>query len=42
MSGQFSALMAPSSAQPMYINALQASLPNLTLVDPPYSSGVSV
>ncbi|XP_006022153.1 CASP8 and FADD-like apoptosis regulator isoform X2 [Alligator sinensis] len=34
------ALMAPSSAQPMYINALQASLPNLTLVDPPYSSGV--
>ncbi|XP_019378753.1 PREDICTED: CASP8 and FADD-like apoptosis regulator isoform X1 [Gavialis gangeticus] len=34
------ALMAPSSAQPMYINALQASLPNLTLVDPPYSSGI--
>ncbi|XP_075790415.1 CASP8 and FADD-like apoptosis regulator [Pelodiscus sinensis] len=29
-----------SGSQPMYINALQASLPNLTLIDPPYSSGM--
>uniref|UniRef100_A0A452IJ94 Uncharacterized protein n=1 Tax=Gopherus agassizii TaxID=38772 RepID=A0A452IJ94_9SAUR len=36
------AALSNSGSQPMYINALQASLPNLTLIDPPYSSGVSM
>uniref|UniRef100_A0A663DVN9 CASP8 and FADD-like apoptosis regulator n=1 Tax=Aquila chrysaetos chrysaetos TaxID=223781 RepID=A0A663DVN9_AQUCH len=26
---------------PVYVNALQASLPNLSLIDPPYNSGVT-
>ncbi|XP_039351068.1 LOW QUALITY PROTEIN: CASP8 and FADD-like apoptosis regulator [Mauremys reevesii] len=34
------AALSNSGSQPMYINALQASLPNLTLIDPPYSSGI--
>ncbi|NXS85891.1 CFLAR regulator, partial [Erpornis zantholeuca] len=29
-------------SQPVYINAHQASLPNLNLIDPPYNSGVSI
>ncbi|XP_074857021.1 CASP8 and FADD-like apoptosis regulator isoform X2 [Carettochelys insculpta] len=32
--------LSTSGSQPMYINALQASLPNLTLIDPPFSSGI--
>ncbi|XP_005049244.1 PREDICTED: CASP8 and FADD-like apoptosis regulator [Ficedula albicollis] len=27
-------------SQPVYVNALQASLPNLNLIDPPYHSGI--
>ncbi|XP_075368479.1 CASP8 and FADD-like apoptosis regulator isoform X4 [Mycteria americana] len=27
-------------SQPVYVNALQASLPNLSLIDPPYNSGI--
>ncbi|XP_005230994.2 CASP8 and FADD-like apoptosis regulator isoform X1 [Falco peregrinus] len=34
------ALMPSVHTQPVYVNALQASLPNLTLIDPPYSSGI--
>ncbi|XP_028940996.1 CASP8 and FADD-like apoptosis regulator [Antrostomus carolinensis] len=33
------ALMSSVHSQPVYINARQASLPNLNLIDPPYSSG---
>ncbi|NXU39653.1 CFLAR regulator, partial [Drymodes brunneopygia] len=29
-------------SQPVYVNAHQASLPNLSLIDPTYSSGVSI
>ncbi|NXO73483.1 CFLAR regulator, partial [Phainopepla nitens] len=29
-------------SQPVYVNAHQASLPNLNLIDPPYHSGVSI
>ncbi|NXT60619.1 CFLAR regulator, partial [Chaetops frenatus] len=29
-------------SQPVYVNAHQASLPNLNLIDPPYNSGVSI
>ncbi|NXY14505.1 CFLAR regulator, partial [Atrichornis clamosus] len=29
-------------SQPVYVNALQASLPNLNLIDPPYKSGSDV
>ncbi|XP_009682558.2 CASP8 and FADD-like apoptosis regulator isoform X1 [Struthio camelus] len=34
------ALMSSVHSQPVYVNALQASLPNLTLIDPPYNSGI--
>ncbi|KAM6307190.1 CASP8 and FADD-like apoptosis regulator [Aegotheles albertisi] len=34
------AFMSPAHSQSVYVNALQASLPNLTLIDPPYNSGV--
>ncbi|KAM6132124.1 LOW QUALITY PROTEIN: CASP8 and FADD-like apoptosis regulator [Phoenicopterus ruber ruber] len=34
------ALMSSVHSQPVYVNALQASLPNLSLIDPPYNSGV--
>ncbi|NXI50836.1 CFLAR regulator, partial [Chloroceryle aenea] len=33
------ALVSSVPSQPVYVNALQASLPNLTLIDPPYKSG---
>ncbi|NXT82853.1 CFLAR regulator, partial [Zapornia atra] len=33
------ALMPSVHSQPVYVNALQASLPNLSLIDPPYNSG---
>ncbi|NXP08945.1 CFLAR regulator, partial [Thinocorus orbignyianus] len=33
------ALMSAVHSQPVYVNALQASLPNLSLIDPPYNSG---
>ncbi|XP_025963953.1 CASP8 and FADD-like apoptosis regulator [Dromaius novaehollandiae] len=33
------ALMSSVHSQPVYVNALQASLPNLSLIDPPYNSG---
>uniref|UniRef100_A0A8C0EDX3 CASP8 and FADD-like apoptosis regulator n=1 Tax=Bubo bubo TaxID=30461 RepID=A0A8C0EDX3_BUBBB len=35
------ALMSSVHSQPVYVNALQASLPNLNLIDPPYNSGVT-
>ncbi|NWR60492.1 CFLAR regulator, partial [Bucorvus abyssinicus] len=35
------ALMSSVHSQPVYVNALQASLPNLSLIDPPYNSGVN-
>uniref|UniRef100_A0A663LYD2 CASP8 and FADD-like apoptosis regulator n=1 Tax=Athene cunicularia TaxID=194338 RepID=A0A663LYD2_ATHCN len=35
------ALMSSGHSQPVYVNALQASLPNLSLIDPPYNSGVT-
>ncbi|KAM8806551.1 CASP8 and FADD-like apoptosis regulator [Eudromia elegans] len=34
------AIMSSVHSQPVYVNALQASLPNLSLIDPPYSSGI--
>ncbi|KAK4817330.1 hypothetical protein QYF61_010233 [Mycteria americana] len=34
------ALMPSVHSQPVYVNALQASLPNLSLIDPPYNSGI--
>ncbi|NXG64281.1 CFLAR regulator, partial [Hemiprocne comata] len=34
------ALMSSIHSEPVYVNALQASLPNLSLIDPPYNSGV--
>ncbi|XP_010144488.1 PREDICTED: CASP8 and FADD-like apoptosis regulator [Buceros rhinoceros silvestris] len=34
------ALMSCIHSQPVYVNALQASLPNLTLIDPPFNSGI--
>ncbi|XP_062435240.1 CASP8 and FADD-like apoptosis regulator isoform X2 [Rhea pennata] len=34
------ALMSSVHSQPVYVNALQASLPNLSLIDPPYNSGI--
>ncbi|XP_054028719.1 CASP8 and FADD-like apoptosis regulator [Dryobates pubescens] len=34
------ASMSSIHSQPLYINALQASLPNLNLIDPPYNSGI--
>ncbi|NXI73945.1 CFLAR regulator, partial [Anseranas semipalmata] len=33
------AFMSSVHSQPVYVNALQASLPNLSLIDPPYISG---
>ncbi|NWU92255.1 CFLAR regulator, partial [Upupa epops] len=33
------AVMSSVHSQPVYLNALQASLPNLSLIDPPYNSG---
>ncbi|KFQ39443.1 CASP8 and FADD-like apoptosis regulator, partial [Mesitornis unicolor] len=33
-------LMPSVHSQPVYVNALQASLPNLSLIDPPYNSGI--
>ncbi|XP_048809176.1 CASP8 and FADD-like apoptosis regulator [Lagopus muta] len=33
------AFMSSIHSQPVYVNALQASLPNLSLIDPPYNSG---
>ncbi|NXW57948.1 CFLAR regulator, partial [Eurystomus gularis] len=33
------ALMSSVHSQPVYVNALQASLPNLSLIDPPYNTG---
>ncbi|NXC42797.1 CFLAR regulator, partial [Penelope pileata] len=33
------AFMSSICSQPVYVNALQASLPNLSLIDPPYNSG---
>ncbi|NWV42699.1 CFLAR regulator, partial [Grantiella picta] len=36
------ALVSSIHSQPVYVNAHQASLPNLNLIDPPYNSGVSV
>uniref|UniRef100_A0A8C6ZGC1 CASP8 and FADD-like apoptosis regulator n=1 Tax=Nothoprocta perdicaria TaxID=30464 RepID=A0A8C6ZGC1_NOTPE len=36
------AIMSSVHSQPVYVNALQASLPNLSLIDPLYNSGVSV
>ncbi|NWI39940.1 CFLAR regulator, partial [Picathartes gymnocephalus] len=36
------ASMSPVHSQPVYVNAHQASLPNLNLIDPPYNSGVSI
>ncbi|KGL84085.1 CASP8 and FADD-like apoptosis regulator, partial [Tinamus guttatus] len=34
------AIMPSVHSQPVYVNALQASLPNLSLIDPPYNSGI--
>ncbi|XP_065494093.1 CASP8 and FADD-like apoptosis regulator isoform X2 [Caloenas nicobarica] len=34
------ALLSSVPSQPVYVNALQASLPNLSLIDPPYNSGI--
>ncbi|XP_051479614.1 CASP8 and FADD-like apoptosis regulator isoform X1 [Apus apus] len=34
------ALLSSLHSQPVYVNALQASLPNLSLIDPPYNSGI--
>uniref|UniRef100_A0A8B9C940 CASP8 and FADD like apoptosis regulator n=1 Tax=Anser brachyrhynchus TaxID=132585 RepID=A0A8B9C940_9AVES len=34
------AFMSSVHSQPVYVNALQASLPNLSLIDPPYNSEV--
>ncbi|XP_030341503.1 CASP8 and FADD-like apoptosis regulator [Strigops habroptila] len=34
------AVMCSVHSQPVYVNAHQASLPNLSLIDPPYSSGI--
>ncbi|XP_009282935.1 PREDICTED: CASP8 and FADD-like apoptosis regulator isoform X2 [Aptenodytes forsteri] len=34
------ALMSSVHSQPVYVNALQASLPNLSLIDPPHNSGI--
>ncbi|KAM6332748.1 CASP8 and FADD-like apoptosis regulator isoform 1-T3 [Podargus strigoides] len=34
------ALMSSVHSHPVYVNALQASLPNLSLIDPPYNSGI--
>ncbi|KAM4775948.1 CASP8 and FADD-like apoptosis regulator isoform 1-T2 [Cyanocitta cristata] len=34
------ASMSSVHSQPVYVNAHQASLPNLNLIDPPYNSGV--
>lgn len=42
VSVKFSALMSSVHSQPVYVNALQASLPNLSLIDPPHNSGVSI
>lgn len=42
VSVQFSAFISSVHSQPVYVNALQASLPNLSLIDPPYNSGVSI
>ncbi|NWX32097.1 CFLAR regulator, partial [Notiomystis cincta] len=36
------ASVCPVHSQPVYVNAHQASLPNLNLIDPPYISGVSI
>ncbi|XP_021255605.1 LOW QUALITY PROTEIN: CASP8 and FADD-like apoptosis regulator [Numida meleagris] len=33
------AFISSVRSQPVYVNALQASLPNLSLIDPPYNSG---
>ncbi|XP_061857970.1 CASP8 and FADD-like apoptosis regulator [Colius striatus] len=33
-------LVSSVHSQPVYVNALQASLPNLSLIDPPYNSGI--
>lgn len=34
------AFMSSVHSQPVYVNALQASLPNLSLIDPPYNSEI--
>ncbi|XP_009876193.1 PREDICTED: CASP8 and FADD-like apoptosis regulator [Apaloderma vittatum] len=34
------AVMSSIHSQPVYVNALQASLPNLSLIDPPYNSEI--
>ncbi|XP_012950195.1 CASP8 and FADD-like apoptosis regulator isoform X1 [Anas acuta] len=34
------AFMSSVPSQPVYVNALQASLPNLSLIDPPYNSEI--
>lgn len=42
VSVKFAASVSSVHSQPVYVNAHQASLPNLNLIDPPYSSGVSI
>ncbi|XP_066178694.1 CASP8 and FADD-like apoptosis regulator isoform X2 [Sylvia atricapilla] len=37
---KYKASLCPIHSQPVYVNALQASLPNLSLIDPPYHSGI--
>ncbi|KAM6079979.1 CASP8 and FADD-like apoptosis regulator isoform 2-T2 [Theristicus caerulescens] len=37
---KYEALMCSVHSQPVYVNALQASLPNLSLIGPPYNSGI--
>ncbi|NXY32846.1 CFLAR regulator, partial [Pomatorhinus ruficollis] len=39
---KYKASLCSVHSQPVYVNALQASLPNLSLIDPPYHSGVSI
>ncbi|NXR33636.1 CFLAR regulator, partial [Zosterops hypoxanthus] len=36
---KYKASLCSVHSQPVYVNALQASLPNLSLIDPPYHSG---
>ncbi|KAM4897545.1 CASP8 and FADD-like apoptosis regulator [Sylvia borin] len=39
---KYKASLCPIHSQPVYVNALQASLPNLSLIDPPYHSGFQI
>ncbi|NXI32413.1 CFLAR regulator, partial [Sterrhoptilus dennistouni] len=39
---KYKASLCSVHSQPVYVNALQASLPNLSLIDPPYHSEVSI